>query len=116
MWRPRRRTPRNKCRASPPRRSKPTVRNRPNAAVERTGASNGSPARAKLGSDKRESGDHPMISRRTILLRLAIGTVAAMILPAWAASGPIRLLDADNDGTVDLAEAKKAASVLFDKL
>jgi Ca2+-binding EF-hand superfamily protein len=26
------------------------------------------------------------------------------------------MLDTDNDGTVDLAEAKKAASVLFDKL
>jgi Ca2+-binding EF-hand superfamily protein len=57
-----------------------------------------------------------MISRRTVVLTLAIGTVAAMILPAWAASNPIRLLDTDNDGTVDLAEAKKAASALFDKL
>ena len=57
-----------------------------------------------------------MISRRTVVLTLAIGTVAGMILPAWAASGPIRLLDTDNDGTVDLAEAKKAASALFDKL
>jgi hypothetical protein len=28
----------------------------------------------------------------------------------------IRMLDTDNDGTVDLAEAKKAASALFDKL
>ena len=57
-----------------------------------------------------------MISRRTVVLTLAIGTVAGMILPAWAASGPIRLLDTDNDGTVDLAEAKKAAAALFDKL
>ena len=46
----------------------------------------------------------------------AVGTVAAMILPAWAAPNPIRMLDTDNDGTVDLAEAKKAASALFDKL
>jgi Ca2+-binding EF-hand superfamily protein len=57
-----------------------------------------------------------MISRRTVVRTLAIGTVAGMILPTWAASGPIRLLDTDNDGTVDLAEAKKAASALFDKL
>jgi hypothetical protein len=57
-----------------------------------------------------------MISRRTVVLTLAIGTVAAMVLPAWAASNPIRMLDTDNDGTVDLAEAKKAASALFDKL
>ena len=57
-----------------------------------------------------------MISRRTVVLTLAIGTVTAMILPAWSASGAIRLLDTDNDGTVDLAEAKKAASALFDKL
>jgi Ca2+-binding EF-hand superfamily protein len=57
-----------------------------------------------------------MISRRTFVLTLAIGTVAGMILPAWATSGPIRLLDTDNDGTIDLAEAKKAASALFDKL
>ena len=57
-----------------------------------------------------------MISRRTVVLMLAIGTAAGMILPAWAAPNPIRLLDTDNDGTVDLAEAKKAASALFDKL
>jgi Ca2+-binding EF-hand superfamily protein len=50
------------------------------------------------------------------VLTLAIGTVAAMILPAWSAPNGIRMLDTDNDGTVDLAEAKKAASALFDKL
>jgi Ca2+-binding EF-hand superfamily protein len=57
-----------------------------------------------------------MISRRAVVLTLAIGTVVGMILPAWAAPNPIRLLDTDNDGTVDLAEAKKAASALFDRL
>jgi hypothetical protein len=57
-----------------------------------------------------------MISRRTVVLTLAIGTVTDMILPAWAAPNPVRMLDTDNDGTVDLAEAKKAASALFDKL
>jgi hypothetical protein len=50
------------------------------------------------------------------VLTLAIGTVAGMILPAWATPNPIRMLDTDKDGTVDLAEAKKAASALFDKL
>ena len=57
-----------------------------------------------------------MISRRTVVLTLAIGTAAGMILPAWAAPNPVRMLDTDNDGTVDFAEAKKAASALFDKL
>jgi len=57
-----------------------------------------------------------MISRRTALLTFAIGALFVGSLPAWAASNPIRLLDTDNDGTVDLAEAKKAASALFDKL
>jgi EF hand domain-containing protein len=37
--------------------------------------------------------------------------------PAFGAlSRAMRLLDTDNDGTVDLGEAKKAASTLFDKL
>src|SRR5712671_2954423 len=60
-----------------------------------------------------------MLSRRTVLLTLAIGTVSGGSLPALAKSprtGPIGMLDTDNDGTVDLAEAKKAASALFDKL
>jgi Ca2+-binding EF-hand superfamily protein len=59
-----------------------------------------------------------MISRRTLVFSLAAGTLFAAILPAWAKSGSslIRTLDTDNDGTVDLEEAKKAASALFDKL
>jgi len=32
------------------------------------------------------------------------------------ASGPVARLDTDKDGTVDLDEAKKAASALFDKM
>jgi hypothetical protein len=37
--------------------------------------------------------------------------------PAFAApSRAMRLLDTDNDGTVDLEETKKAASTLFNKL
>jgi Ca2+-binding EF-hand superfamily protein len=55
-----------------------------------------------------------MISRRTISIGLA--TLAAFAaLPAWAAPKSV-MFDTDNDGTVDLAEAKKAASALFDKL
>ncbi|MEA2888395.1 MAG: hypothetical protein QOD11_2755 [Bradyrhizobium sp.] len=60
-----------------------------------------------------------MLSRRTMLLTLVIGTASGGSLPALAKSrgtDPIRMLDTDNDGTVDLAEAKKAASALFDRL
>jgi Ca2+-binding EF-hand superfamily protein len=60
-----------------------------------------------------------MLSRRVVVLTLAIGTVFGGSLPALAKprrTGPIRMLDTDDDGTVDLAEAKKAASALFDRL
>jgi Ca2+-binding EF-hand superfamily protein len=57
-----------------------------------------------------------MISRRTMVFSLTIGTLLAAVLPASAKSSLIRMLDSDNDGTVDLAEAKKAASAVFDKL
>src|ERR1700692_6198 len=59
------------------------------------------------------------ISRRTIVLAFTAGTFLAGVLPVSAKSRPsnwIRMFDTDNDGTVDLAEAKKAASALFDKL
>lgn len=51
--------------------------------------------------------------RRTMLLSLVLSLAA--LLPAQAAS-PLRILDPDHDGTVDLEEAKTAASKLFDKL
>jgi Ca2+-binding EF-hand superfamily protein len=55
-----------------------------------------------------------MISRRTVSISLA--TLSALsVLPAWAAPRSV-MFDTDNDGTVDLAEAKKAAAALFDKL
>jgi Ca2+-binding EF-hand superfamily protein len=62
-----------------------------------------------------------MITRRTIILTFATSTLLAgtSVLPAWAAarhSNPIQMFDTDNDGTLDLAETKKAASALFDKL
>jgi hypothetical protein len=53
------------------------------------------------------------------VVSLAIGTLLAFGLPVSAKSGHINLirqLDTDNDGTVDLAEAKAAASALFDQL
>jgi hypothetical protein len=49
----------------------------------------------------------------------AIVGVASSGLPSGAAAAPpgaLKALDTDNDGTVDLAEAKAAASKLFDKL
>jgi EF hand len=60
-----------------------------------------------------------MISRRTVLFTLAGATLVAGNLPAFGKSShtsPVQLLDTDNDATVDLAEAKKAASALFDRL
>jgi Ca2+-binding EF-hand superfamily protein len=60
-----------------------------------------------------------MISRRTVVQTLAAVTLIGSHLPAFgksSRSSPIKTLDTDNDGSVDLAEAKKAASALFDKL
>jgi Ca2+-binding EF-hand superfamily protein len=60
-----------------------------------------------------------MMTRRTFVGTLAAGTLLCTVLPVMAKSGRaslIRMLDTDNDGTVDLAEAKAAASALFDKL
>jgi Ca2+-binding EF-hand superfamily protein len=60
-----------------------------------------------------------MISRRTMVFSLTVGTVLAAGWPALAKSdrtNPIGMFDTDNDGTIDLAEAKKAASATFDKL
>jgi EF-hand domain/EF hand len=56
-----------------------------------------------------------MLSRRTMLASLA-GLLAMSGSPVSAASGLPEGLDTDADGTVDLAEAKKAAETLFDKL
>lgn len=55
-----------------------------------------------------------MMSRRSIALAL---TIAVLSGPAWSASGSaVKMFDTDNDGTLDLAEVKKAASALFAKL
>ena len=62
-----------------------------------------------------------MISAKTLMLAslLAISLPPAMVItsasPAFAASA-LQTLDPDKDGTIDLTEAKTAASALFDKL
>jgi Ca2+-binding EF-hand superfamily protein len=60
-----------------------------------------------------------MISRRTVLLTLAVATLAGGSRPVFAGPRqrtPIQMFDTDNDGTLDLAEVKKAASTLFTRL
>ena len=50
-----------------------------------------------------------MISRRSILLALAITALSGGSLPVLAGPrriDPIRMFDTDNDGTLDLAEVK----------
>jgi len=55
-----------------------------------------------------------MITRRSVVLAL---TLAGLSGPAWSASGSaVKMFDTDNDGTLDLAEVKKAATALFAKL
>jgi Ca2+-binding EF-hand superfamily protein len=58
-----------------------------------------------------------MISRRNVFA-VALTALVGVAVPAHAATktGPVVRFDTDNDGTVDLNEAKKAASALFDKL
>src|ERR1700676_4635793 len=58
-----------------------------------------------------------MISRRTVVAGLWFGA-ALIALPAWARpkKSVLAMIDTDNDGTVELAEAKKAAAALFDRL
>src|SRR5215472_14634605 len=51
--------------------------------------------------------------RKSILTTLAVALIGTA--PAWSQT-LLKTLDPDNDGTVDLAEAKSAASKLFDKL
>jgi Ca2+-binding EF-hand superfamily protein len=56
-----------------------------------------------------------MISRRTLVLAFIAGA-SSPVLAKSRQSNWIRMFDGDNDGTLDLAEVKKAASALFDKL
>jgi Ca2+-binding EF-hand superfamily protein len=60
-----------------------------------------------------------MMSRRFILAMVTAVALGQAHSPALAAkhnTSPIKVFDTDNDGTVDLQEAKKAASGLFAKL
>jgi EF hand len=60
-----------------------------------------------------------MTSRRSMLLTMTAVVLAIGHWPAPAASRPAHpavMFDTDNDGTLDLAEVKKAASALFAKL
>jgi Ca2+-binding EF-hand superfamily protein len=57
-----------------------------------------------------------MISRRKAMALAATALIAA-VTPAWAKNSTlVGQFDLDNDGTVDLAEAKKAGAEMFDKL
>ena len=59
-----------------------------------------------------------MISRRNAIVTAITGLAGLGATRAAFAKKPsqVALFDTDNDGTVDLAEAEKAASALFDKL
>jgi Ca2+-binding EF-hand superfamily protein len=60
-----------------------------------------------------------MLSRRAILHTLTAAALLGLGLPAFAKSrrvDAVQMFDTDNDGTIDLEEAKKAASAVFDRL
>ena len=58
-----------------------------------------------------------MHSRRSILLiSAAFLTMASSAAMAASRGNAVRMFDTDSDGTLDLAEVKKAASALFAKL
>jgi Ca2+-binding EF-hand superfamily protein len=51
------------------------------------------------------------------VLAVAVTLAGDMVAPAWSASpGVLKSLDPDNDGTIDLNEAKAAAERVFDRL
>jgi Ca2+-binding EF-hand superfamily protein len=60
-----------------------------------------------------------MITRRSVLETFAVAIMCGTASPVFAGSRRIDAIgkfDTDNDGTLDLAEAKKAASAMFAKL
>ena len=57
-----------------------------------------------------------MMSRRIAILMLAAVAISGPAFAATRGVSPVKMLDTDNDGTVDLAEVKKAASAVFAKL
>ncbi|MGY3621142.1 EF-hand domain-containing protein [Bradyrhizobium sp. USDA 10063] len=54
--------------------------------------------------------------RGLVVLILAVAAFAGPALAAPKRADPIKTFDTDNDGTLDLAEVKKAASAMFTKL
>jgi hypothetical protein len=97
----------------------PTARIQHRSGFYRSGAGELAFARGVAYCKSEPGKVSPMISRRTIVLAFAAGILFAGVSPVLAKSRHsnwIRMFDTDNDGTVDLAEAKKAASALFDKL
>jgi Ca2+-binding EF-hand superfamily protein len=81
------------------------------------------PASVHFGASRDHLQEHLMklatIKSLTLASLLAVSAPPAMLVtsasPAFAASA-LKTLDPDKDGTVDLNEAKTAASALFDKL
>ncbi|HLZ04725.1 MAG TPA: EF-hand domain-containing protein [Bradyrhizobium sp.] len=58
-----------------------------------------------------------MLTRRSIfLISAAFLSGAGSAALAAPRHNPVRMFDTDNDGTLDLAEVKKAATALFTKL
>ena len=57
-----------------------------------------------------------MISRPFVGLALAAAVAFSGPALAKDRASPIKMFDTDNDGTLDLAEVKKAASAMFAKL
>ncbi|TPQ41916.1 calcium-binding protein [Bradyrhizobium guangdongense] len=58
------------------------------------------------------------MSRRSVAFAMSFAMAALLLsVPAMAASpNAVKMFDTDNDGTLDLAEVKKAAAALFAKL
>jgi Ca2+-binding EF-hand superfamily protein len=81
------------------------------------------PASVHFGASRDHLQEHLMklatVKTLTLASLLAVSVPPAMLVtsasPAFAASA-LKTLDPDKDGTVDLNEAKIAASALFDKL
>jgi Ca2+-binding EF-hand superfamily protein len=65
------------------------------------------------------NGGEFMLSRRSVLLTSAVAILSGAASPVLAASrqaSAVQMFDTDKDGTLDLLEAKKAATALFTKL
>src|SRR5262249_60982942 len=76
------------------------------------------PRRVLLARTSKER-EATMMARRHAVLMVTVIALVAGRLPALAASAgadAIRMFDPDNDGTLDLAEVRKAASNQFAKL